>query len=677
MGSSTVQSPVSYDKAKQLQKIDSFSSLPMLSHNHQFGTDQEHFLSKNAVVICGDSITVGANAGYYMDNGYAYKVKRALMDAYKSRSYGYINVADENGFEVAPSGAYRWYEPSTTGEIRENENAVNAIGGVQVTLGAGEYFKYRFNRADRYSREYIKNQNKVRIVFNDSSGSVRVTASGIGYTMDEVVVTEGTGISDALGLPPSWDGEITITNEAGEPVVNGAVFLFSEDDYCVHVIANGGRALTEISDDTLSKIITGADLYIHSLGMNDTWGSVAKVDYDAKITTCSSIINASEFTRVLICDFIWTQNYGHFGRVGLRRLKNRLKREALYFDVPRTLANGGQELSAGTLSTSAYRFLSSDEVHPFINGHNFIAGTIKRMLGIDPVVEKMPTSADQRTAAIESARLTGFSFRDELSRMVVGWTSDGNNSIDEIEGGGVTATGYIYAAFIETKIPVVEDQRYMVEIDIENIDSVGQHNFGTRSLDALGNEIWEQDNAGNFSGNLSLENLTLSASERRIVRFYVGGINSESETNTSKFEPGAVYWNLGLTLNNGDAEGSLIVHSIRILPVITAQESYKAVGFLNDWVSSNDDAEIDIEHDSGVVTFTGFLQGGAGSSSGSSVFVIPAHLRPSTELEFRGLDENGGVYRIRVETGGYIRVYGTGVSGWNSTIALNIAGYKV
>ena len=670
---------LSYNKARRFRRRSN-SGLASMLYNHQFGGTSEHYLSKNAIVISGDSITQGANAGYYMDNGWAYKVRRALMDAYDSKSYGYLSVSDKDGYITEPTGAYRWYEPSTDGTLRENDDAPNSIGGTEVELGTGEFVKFQFNRQDKYSKVFIPNQRKIRIVFNDSTGSVRITADGINYSLDQVVATSGTDISAYINLPNSWDGTVTITQESGTPVINGIVLLYSEDDYAIHQIYNGGRALNDISQDTLSKIITGADLYIHALGVNDYFKSTGETTYNTKIDQVISILEASQQTKLIVMDFVWLVNKIHYTREGLRRLNASVKNESSIIDCPDRISNGQEELSIDDLKSAEIKFLSSDGVHPFLNGHTQIAQWCLAELGIDFAQQFEEKSASERETVIQDAKLIGYEFGDiDLGKLIIGWTSDGNNSIVYTESSGTLVTGYIFAGYIETKIPITENQFYYIEWDIENIDSTGTISLGTRSLNALGQEIWEQDSAGGLAGNLPISGYSIPTSTRETIGFYVGGRNGTSGTDASKFEPNAAFFNLAAVLGNGDTTGEMVIWNVRVTAVHEKPINYELLSgsYLNDWTTITDEIYITKDNIDNIVSFHGLLTGGVGSTSGSAVYIIPSEYRPSVQLEFHTIDVNGDLLRIRIETGGYIRVYGTGTSGWNDNVNFSMISYKI
>lgn len=653
----------------ELLKMDAerhrtLSHLPMLGYNFQFGSSDEHFLSKNAVVILGDSITQGANAGNYAEDGWAHKVKRALMEAYRSTSYGYLGMALKPGFEDAPTGAYRWYQITTDGTARENENALNSLGGGEIEITGAQSIVVKFNRMDTYGSQIVPNQRRYRLSFNDSTGSVRVTASGIGYSINEVVPTSGTGVSDLLALPQSWDGTITITAETGTPVINGVVFMSSDTDYGIHLLYNGGLALSEMSDAAITRAIDKADLYIHALGVNDGWGAIPQATYDAKVDHVIATLEASRKTRCIVMDFGWNQPRHRFTRVGLRKIARDIPNEVKLLDIPAILANGGAEFAAAQLATPELRFLSSDAVHPFINGHNMIASLVLAELGISRNVPYMLTGAERRRPVLEASRTLGYTFQPrDLATVITGWSAPSGQSITFTEAGGCIATGVISLAYIETRIPVVDGMQYVITLDVENINSTGTLSLGTRSLDLLGNEIWQQDSAGSLNGNIQPVGPP-AIGLRQTYKLVVGGSNTVGGTDVNKFEPGARFFNVAMIINNGDPAGQMRLHGVAVTPVTDSAIVAQVATFSNSWASAAGlYSKRSIE---GVVRLSGSVQNAGSPASGSNMMTMPVGHRPAVQLEVPIIDGNGVAARLRFEVGGVVRLYGTSAPGWGN-----------
>ncbi len=647
------------------------SSRSMVAQKYQFGGTLAHYLSDNSVVINGDSVTQGANAGYYMDNGWAYKVKRALMEAYQTKSYGYLNVSLKQGFVDDPTGAYRWYQPTSDGTVTENEFAPNSIGGAQVTLGVGQYFQWEFNRADKWSKDIIPAQTRYRIVFNDSTGSVRVTASGSDSSIDTVIATSGTGTSAVLALPSSWDGTIRITQETGAPVINGIVLMEREDAYCIHMIYNGGRATDEISDDVYSKLITNADLYIHALGINDFFTPNQPV-FEAKMATIQAAIEASQTTKCLVLDFGWVMPRNHYVRQGLRALARNVENETVFIDVPQVLANGGPELSTDTLKDPSYLWLSSDGVHPFLNGHQTIANLVLAELGLEQRARN-PSNFDNRQAVLQRQRSWGYSFgHEDWSSLIVGWTATSGQTVVWEEGAGVRVTGNVSPAYIETMIPVNPTDLWRVEIELFNDGNTdGRFNAGTRSYNVLGQEIIQQDSVGSLSGNLVVTNLLIPNGERRKVSFVVGGENLPAGTDASKLEPGAAYFNLAFNINNGWSTGSLLMESITVKRAVMGRKHIPGA-LSNSWVK--DGTYLSVSKDAaGWVRFAGAIKSG---TANTTAFNIPAEWRPDETVYTHIIDGNGNLVRVVVYTTGNVDVFPADTTaGWNTRIPLNSVTY--
>lgn len=135
-----------------------------------------------------------------------------------------------------------------------------------------------------------------------------------------------------------------------------------------------GIALTEINNEVLT-LNTDANLVFFALGVNDRWKSNF-TDFQNKINYLISIYsNPNLNSQLVVLDFSW------YWTIEEDKIKQELKRladntNAIYIDFNKVLGNKTLE------ELKNIGFLETDDIHPPIKGHQYLAEVIAKKVGL-------------------------------------------------------------------------------------------------------------------------------------------------------------------------------------------------------------------------------------------------------------------------------------------------------
>lgn len=329
----------------------------------------------DSIAVIGDSISHGANVADIHNDSYVGIFRKLANLEFGATNTGFVPI----NWQIANSeGTYsEIHSVVATGSwtnLTLADASASICGFIRRSSSAGAKLTVTVPTISTHFK--VLYQGGTGGVFEISKdGGSTVTATITSSGSNETLKTSQYTLVD-LGLGSS---EITLTVVSGQVDIVGIEYVDQQTNFAVNNYSQSGRKIEFIDDAVITKACLSNRMLVWSLGFNDS-GLAAGASRDtvlAKLDFLAAQAKAN-FTKLVICDFIWGQEQNHWLRSKFREVVEQVE-GAVYIPFPDLFYRSGFIISASTLN-STYNF-TNDNTHPTVTGHKLIAETLARALG--------------------------------------------------------------------------------------------------------------------------------------------------------------------------------------------------------------------------------------------------------------------------------------------------------
>lgn len=329
------------------------------------------------IFVVGDSITEGANATDWKSDNYASILRRAVQSRYSNKNFGFANF-DFVLFDAFPSATQYAHNCTRSGFGVVPAFQDSYFGGTMVQSNTiGDYVEITFTGRDArlvFVSDVVN--GAVLDVTLDGAAVGSIDTKEVGYTLISGW-SDGGVYSEVIHAADWGQHVVRLTNTENKPAkLCGMVYLEhgvgSPFGPTVFNLGRSSIALSDIPDTVLLGYASSATMIL-SLGVNDDIYAKPIATFRAKLTLLLAQVQALNGC-VVVCDFLFSKPSSNVYKTALREL-------AYAYDFP--YLDFGRLWSGASIVANQYTgFLSGDGVHPTDQGHEFIANTIMRTIGL-------------------------------------------------------------------------------------------------------------------------------------------------------------------------------------------------------------------------------------------------------------------------------------------------------
>lgn len=334
--------------------------------------------------VLGDSISHGAFAGNIYRHSWVNLFRRMIYNEVGTLSYGFtptlalfdpLGVAQKEIHDIDILGTW---------DVRGSETGSHVAQGVSfVSNGTGNSIKSTVPT--------FQDSCTVYYVSRPGGGTFDIKVNGVKVTS---VDTTSASIDPIVGmsvpLKDNRSGICTIevvTTSTATVEVCGFSYGGAYSDAVLHNFSTSGRRLRWLDENTISRMMQGTSLFIMALGINDLSQNESDPSYFSEfVTRISWLIQYANQYKVpmVVPDFVWSYPSTNKTRQQLKRLAD--ETQGIYIPFPDYFRKGSQSADASYLINELKLF--TDEAHPNVDGHKYIAETIAKKLGLGVTSKK-------------------------------------------------------------------------------------------------------------------------------------------------------------------------------------------------------------------------------------------------------------------------------------------------
>lgn len=336
--------------------------------------------------ILGDSISEFSNAIDAKNDSYAGIIKKGIQTRYKNGNLGFANfdfdIYDNPAF-VSANFTHKCirsgFTAGASGAAGGNSFYANYFGGTMIkSVTANDYVDCQF--VGKEARlVYVQDTVNGAVVEVSYNGVVigTIDTKLPGDPAISINSPHGVLSAEIPNTLPYGTHTLRIRNTENKTAMLCGVVYLDNAGNCegVPTVFNVGRssiALTDIPNTLLDVYSTTGAPLIFALGMNDYLLSRSVTDFETKLDrVVSNVTNAS--STCVICDYI-------VGEPDSNAYKTALRNAAIQYEMP--YLDFGRMWLVGVYGSKYINYLDSDNVHPTVEGHEFIANTIMRTIGL-------------------------------------------------------------------------------------------------------------------------------------------------------------------------------------------------------------------------------------------------------------------------------------------------------
>lgn len=334
--------------------------------------------------VLGDSISHGAFAGNIYRHSWVNLFRRMIYNEVGTLSYGFtptlalfdpLGVAQKEIHDIDLLGTW---------VVRESETGSHVAQGVSfVSNGTGNSIKSTVPT--------FQDSCTVYYVSRPGGGTFDIKVNGVTVTS---VNTTSASIDPIVGVSlPMKDNRSgiciieVVTTSTATVEVCGFSYGGAYSDSILHNFSTSGRRLRWLDENTISRMMQGTSLFIMALGINDLSQNESDPSYFSEfVTRISWLIQYANQYKVpmVVPDFVWSYPSTNKTRQQLKRLAD--ETQGIYIPFPDYFRKGSQSADASYLINDLKLF--TDEAHPNVDGHKYIAETIAKKLGLGVTSKK-------------------------------------------------------------------------------------------------------------------------------------------------------------------------------------------------------------------------------------------------------------------------------------------------
>jgi hypothetical protein len=318
--------------------------------------------TEQALVLVGDSITEGTKTSDYVNDGYAGIVRKAFQTDYGTKNYGFENLSNYgvtksivvalNGFTVTLNSNY--------------------YGGVLASSSvSGSFIDFSYTGKD------------VKIVYGGRAdgGIINVYIdSDFGSPAATIDTSDIGSISNAsisANIPLSeWSGHtIRLEKADNNPTDLCGVMFYNDGSTVAPILHNVGItsiALSDIPNNILDAYCNNGTVVL-ALGVNDQNYGRDINTFTTKLDYVANKMRANKGTLIFV-DFMFSLPYSNAYKKAIRDTQ---------FNYPEfDIIDFAQLWFSDLTMNKSSGLLDADGIHPTISGHEFIANTLMRHMGL-------------------------------------------------------------------------------------------------------------------------------------------------------------------------------------------------------------------------------------------------------------------------------------------------------
>lgn len=346
--------------------------------------------SQKSVTIAGDSISHGAFACDLYRNSWVNVLKRMLNKDFGLSSYGFVPLMSLGSGENFSKDIHEILF-SRVGGGSHSWSAKEAANGTHIPHGLG----WRSTDIGNVLATTIPTfQRRVLVWYIAQPGGGEFTIK-VNGTIVETVDTGADAImplsSFSVAAYDNGRGSCKIectTTSTGVVELAGFSYNSGESEITVNNFSNSGRRLRWLDEATINAMMNGCTMFICALGYNDSGDNMSDPAYfeefKKRIDWMIQYSNLYE-VPIIVTDFVWDKNSDDITRIELQRLAT--ETSGVYVPFPDYFQKSGQA------SGNSYRVdtlkLFTNGAHPNIGGHQFIAETIAKRIGLSCTSKKI------------------------------------------------------------------------------------------------------------------------------------------------------------------------------------------------------------------------------------------------------------------------------------------------
>ena len=364
--------------------LDVISELTLATESGNFGKDvmfkkvrARTQLGAPFMHVFGDSISHGAFADDWYRNGWVNVFKRMINVELGTKSYGVTpmqvfnnpvtgtrnndvhDITVSNGWTLqdvahdCPTGS-SWLTSAVGAELNISVPTFQATGAIYYAAKPG-------------GGAFDILVNGVTIATVDTSASARNAFVGSGFLLTD----NGLGKCD-----------IKIRTNSIAPVEITGIGYYGQDNQAVlQNFSESGRKLRNTSEGLVSRMMSESALFIMALGVNDYYdhrdNPAAYAEFVQVIDWLIQYANLHQ-VPVVVPDFVWFVGPETPTRMQLKRLAD--ETNGTYIPFPDHFKNDGTLADADYLINTL--FLFTNDLHPNIAGHKYIAEVVAKRIGL-------------------------------------------------------------------------------------------------------------------------------------------------------------------------------------------------------------------------------------------------------------------------------------------------------
>ena len=323
----------------------------------------------NPLYIVGDSISEGTASLDFTKDGYANIIVQAINKFCGVKNRGFVNFRDLSSY----AGVTNFHTINRTGF---NDNPApffdsNNFGGVRVSSSVAN---------DCLQVIYTGNDAKVVYVCRADGGTLQVNLDGVNVGTVDTTLLNGYPNNYCAESVPIVVGSyglhtiklIKLDNKPTDLI--GMIYgvNLSIVSPMVHNVGRSSITLTEIPDNMID-VYSKSGMAILALGVNDQLLNKDINTFKAKLKRfCDNAVAADG--SLIICDFMFSLANDNIYELALKDIATQYP-QFIYLDF--------SELWFQDMVMNKYSgLLSNDGIHPTIAGHEFIANTILKFMGL-------------------------------------------------------------------------------------------------------------------------------------------------------------------------------------------------------------------------------------------------------------------------------------------------------
>lgn len=343
--------------------------------------------------VLGDSISHGAFAINLFTNSWVNLLKRMLNT--DNEQLATTGTSDSSSYGFTP-----WFNigtgPTLSSDIHisnnisgftalENDNAQNILSGAILRSvasgGVIDYFVPTFQSTLRIYYIQQPGGGTFEIVSVDTSvvESAPLATIDTNGTQDNFNFVDVPIVDNGLG---NFRYRVKSTSNDTVDIIAGAGYIANIEHSVVNNFSNSGRKLAEVDEDVIEEVIRGAQIFICALGHNDfaqadggddAYFAEFKQRVDWIIEYCNT-----HNTKIFWADFAWTAGVNSRTRDQMRRIEKECG--GTYIPLPDYIRPDGGVIDQTYLTSVINLF--EDAAHPNVNGHQWIAETLAKEIGL-------------------------------------------------------------------------------------------------------------------------------------------------------------------------------------------------------------------------------------------------------------------------------------------------------